>query len=310
MRAIAIADFAAPPALRDLPTPDPGWGEVLVRVQASSLNGFDVAVAGGGLKGMMEHRFPVVLGRDFAGEVEATGAGAFRFRAGDPVFGVVAKPVLGDGSFCECLTVAEDAGVARIPEGLDRQTAGALGLAGTAALMCVDAVAPAAGEAVLICGATGGVGACAVQLAADCGAEVIATAQPGVEADFVRRLGATITVDYGSDLAEQVRTVRPDGVDGVIHLVGDGLQLADLLVPGGRMASTLGLGPQQLADRPIVATSIVASPTAALLERLAADAAAGRLRVPVQRSYRLEQVPEAIADFATGTLGKLAITIG
>jgi NADPH:quinone reductase len=172
------------------------------------------------------------------------------------------------------------------------------------------AVAPAAGEAVLICGATGGVGAYAVQLAADCGAEVIATAQPGIEVDFVRRLGATITVDYGSDLAEQVRTIRPDGVDAVIHLVGDGLQLADLLVSGGRMASTLGLGPQQLADRPIIATSIVAAPSASLLERLAADAAAGRLRVPVQRTYRLDQVPEAIADFATGTLGKLAIAIG
>jgi NADPH:quinone reductase-like Zn-dependent oxidoreductase len=142
MRAIAIADFAAPPAVRDLPTPDPGPGEILVRVQASSLNGFDVAVAGGGLKGMMEHRFPVVLGKDFAGVVQATGTGASRFRTGDQVFGVITKPILGDGTFAEYVTIAEDAGIARIPEGLDRRAAGALGLAGTAALMCVTRSPP------------------------------------------------------------------------------------------------------------------------------------------------------------------------
>ena len=73
MKAIAIDDFGAPPSLHDLPVPEPGEGEVLVRVRASSVNGFDVAVAGGHLKGMIEHHFPVVLGKDFAGTVEAAG---------------------------------------------------------------------------------------------------------------------------------------------------------------------------------------------------------------------------------------------
>jgi NADPH:quinone reductase len=71
MKAIAIDDFGVPPRLRDLPVPEPGEGEVLVRVRASSVNGFDVAVADGYLKGMMEHHFPIVLGRDFAGTAEA-----------------------------------------------------------------------------------------------------------------------------------------------------------------------------------------------------------------------------------------------
>ena len=178
MKAIAIDDFGAPPSLHDLPVPAPGEDEVLVRVQASSVNGFDVSVANGRLKGMMEHRFPVVLGRDFAGTVEAAGPGVQSLRPGDAVFGVVTKPALGDGAFGEYVT-APVAYTARVPAGLDLAVAGALGLAGTAALAAVDAVAPLPGQTVLISGATGDVGAFAVQLAAASGAYVISTARPG-----------------------------------------------------------------------------------------------------------------------------------
>ena len=243
MRAVAIDDFGAAPALRDLPKPEPGPGEVLVRVQASSINGFDLAVAAGMLKGMMEHRFPVVLGKDFAGTVEAVGEGVVRFAVGDQVFGVVMKPELGDGAFGEHVAVGAGFGIAHIPAGLDVAVAGALGLSGTAALMSVNAVAPAAGEVVLVCGATGGVGAHAVQLAAARGAEVIATARPGEEADLVRGLGAAHTVDYTDDVPAAVRSLRADGVHAIVHLAADGLRLAELLVDGGRIASTLGLGP-------------------------------------------------------------------
>jgi NADPH:quinone reductase len=161
MKAIAIDDFGAPPSLHDLPVPEPGEGEVLVRVRASSVNGFDVAVAGGHLKGMIEHHFPVVLGKDFAGTVETAGPGVQSARPGDTVFGVVIKAALGDGAFGEYIT-APEAYTARVPAGLDLAVAGALGLAGTAALAAVDAVAPLPGETVLISGATGGVGGFAV----------------------------------------------------------------------------------------------------------------------------------------------------
>jgi NADPH:quinone reductase-like Zn-dependent oxidoreductase len=98
MRTIAVDDFGAPPTLHELPTPEPGPGEVLVRVEASSVNGFDLAVASGMIKGLMEHRFPLVLGRDFAGTVVATGPDTSRFTVGDAVFGVVFKPLLQDGA--------------------------------------------------------------------------------------------------------------------------------------------------------------------------------------------------------------------
>lgn len=308
MKAIAIDDYGAQPGLHELPVPQPGEGEVLVRVRASSVNGFDVAVAGGYLKGMMEHRFPVVLGKDFAGIVEAAGPGVASLQAGDTVFGVVMKAVLGDGAWGEYVTVPE-AYTARVPGGLDLATAGALGLAGTAALNAVDAIAPLPGETVLIAGATGGVGAFAVQLAAARGAHVIATAQPGEQEAYLRGLGAHDAVDFTGDVPAAVAALRPDGIHAVVHLAGDGLELADLLVAGGRIASTLGLSGDHLAGRPVEATSVMALPSTQTLERLVADVVAGQLTVPIQRTYPLAAVPQALADFAAGTRGKLAISV-
>jgi NADPH:quinone reductase-like Zn-dependent oxidoreductase len=305
MRAIAIHEDSTAPTMVDLPRPEAGPGEVLVRVRTSSLNGFDVAAAAGMLQGMMEHRFPVVLGKDFAGTVEAIGEGVDRFAVGDPVFGVVMKQFLGDGALGEFVVVTAEYGIARTPAGLEPATAGALGLAGTAAVNAIDAVKPQAGETVLISGATGGVGAIAIQYAAAAGARVVATARPGAEADFVRELGADHVVDHTGDLADQVRGITPGGVHAIVHLVGDGTALAELLVTDGRFASTIGFGPEQ-DDRAI---AIVANPDGPTLDRLAGDAAAGRLRVPVSRTYTLNDVPTAFADFAAGTVGKLAVIV-
>ncbi|NUR26014.1 MAG: alcohol dehydrogenase catalytic domain-containing protein, partial [Catenulispora sp.] len=175
MRAIAFHGFGQPAAADDLPLPEPGPGEVLVRVRSASLNGFDLGVLGGHLKDAMEHRFPVVLGKDFAGEVAAVGADTTGLAVGDRVFGVVMHPALGAGSLAEHVVVNAAYGVARLPEGLSADDAAALALAGSAALGAVDAVAPQAWETVLVVGATGGVGGYAVQLAAARGSTVVAT---------------------------------------------------------------------------------------------------------------------------------------
>jgi NADPH:quinone reductase-like Zn-dependent oxidoreductase len=310
MRAIAIERFETGPVLVDLPVPDPGPGEVLVKVHHSSLNGFDVAVAGGMVKDVMEHRFPLVLGKDFAGTVEAIGEGVSRVKVGDDVFGVLMRDYVGEGTFADFVVVPETIGLTKIPSGLEQSDAGVLGLAGTAALASIEAVAPSSGETVLIGGATGGVGSQAIQMAVALGAEVIATAKAGGESDFVKGFGAQHAVDYTGDLAAQVRSVRAEGVHAAIHLAGDGMELADLVSAGGRFASTLGIGPDQLGERDVRATAVVAMPTADVLDRLAADVAARRLRVSVQRTYKLEEVPQAMKDYVKGSIGKLAITMG
>src|SRR4051812_32903829 len=306
MRAFVLQAFDEQPTVAEVPTPVAGPGEVLVRVRAASVNGIDLGTGSGQLRSMLTYDFPVVLGKDFAGTVEAVGSGVTGFAAGDRVFGVVSDPSpLSSRSFAEYLAVPAGPNLTRIPEGVDVASAGVLGLAGTAALQAVDAIAPAAGETVLVSGATGGVGAYAVQLVAARGATVIATARPGEDADFVRGLGASHSVDYSADLATAVRAIRPEGGQAILHFAGDGLHLADLLASGGRIASTMGLRAEQLAGQGVSVTSIMAVPTPERLEQLAAEAAAGRLVVPIQRTYRLEQVPQALDDFAAGTRGKL-----
>ena len=228
-------------------------------------------------------------------------------RPGEVVLGVVIKAALGDGAFGEYVT-APEAYTARVPAGLDLTVAGALGLAGTAALAAVNAVAPLPGETVLISGATG-VGGFAVQLAAARGAYVVATARPGEDDTYLRDLGAHHTVDFTGDVPAAVAALRSGGIHAVVHLAGDGLELADLLVPGGRIASTLGLSGDQLNGRAVQATPVLALPASRTLGRLAADALYGQLSVPVQRTYVLADVPRAVADFAAGTRGKLAISV-
>lgn len=310
MRAAALNEVPAAPAVAEVETPRPQAGELLVKVVASSVNGFDAATAAGYLQGMMEHRFPLVVGKDFAGTVEALGESVEGFAVGDAVFGVVMKPFLGTGSLAEYVTVSAAYGVARIPEGLEVKDAGALGLAGTAAFDSLAAVDVSEGKTVLISGATGGVGALAVQLAAARGATVIATARPGAETDFVTGLtdAQVQVVDFTGDLPAQVRALAPEGVDAVLHLAGDGAALAGLLAPGGAIASTLGLTKDAVADHDVTVHTIMADANAQTLATLAERAASGALRVPVTATYPLERAGEAFSAFGAGALGKIAVT--
>jgi NADPH:quinone reductase-like Zn-dependent oxidoreductase len=310
MRAIGLENFEAGPKLLDIPRPDPGRGEVLVDGRATSINGMDAVVAAGMLKDMMEHRFPVVLGRDFAGIVTAVGEGVSQYQVGDEVFGTIPmKEYIGDGTFADCVVVSEDNGIAKIPSGLNRTEIAALGLAGTAATQSIDAVAPTSGEVVLISGATGGVGTMAIQLAKQRGSEVIATARPGEGTELAKDLGADHVVDFTADLEQQVRSIRPDGVDAVLHFAGDAAVLAQLVRPQGVLASTLGVGADQLADFDVRATSVMATQPHDQLELLANEVVAGRLRIPLRRKYELEEVPKALDDFRSGSVGKVGVTI-
>src|SRR5437588_289182 len=90
MRAVVIEDFDRAPTVRELPVPKPAGGEVVVRVHATSVNGFELAVAAGLLRARARYRFPVTLRRDFAGVVESVGSDGSGFDAGDEVFGFLA----------------------------------------------------------------------------------------------------------------------------------------------------------------------------------------------------------------------------
>jgi len=307
MRAIAMTDFHATPAMTELDVPEPAEGEIRVRVRAASVNGFDLSVAAGRTKDYMEHRFPLVLGKDFAGEVDAVGAGVTGYAVGDRVFGVVTKPYLGDGSFAEYVTVPTAVGVAKLPEGVPYTDAAALGLAGAAAHGILDGAQLQPGQTVLVVGATGGVGTQVVQLAATAGATVLATAHTNEERELVTRLGANTTVDHAADLLAQVREIAPNGVDVVVHLAGE-LSVVEAVRDGGRFVSTLITSAEQVPTDTAVVVPIYANPTPDVLDRCAASHASGDTTVAVQHVYPLEQALDAFGQFANGALGKIVIT--
>src|SRR5215212_2946570 len=159
MRAVTIDSADTPPGLRDdLSVPTPAGNEVLVSVHASSVNPVDNAIAAGMLAGMgVEHQYPVVLGRDYAGVVEQVGSAVSGYRPGDQVFGFLlhANPTTHDGSWAELITVSDQLSIAPVPDGVDLATAGAAPLAGITALMLVDALELSEGDVLLVAGATG-----------------------------------------------------------------------------------------------------------------------------------------------------------
>jgi NADPH2:quinone reductase len=309
MRAVTIDRPDTPPALReDLPAPVPADNEVLVRVHASSVNPADNSIAGGVLAGMgLEHGYPVILGRDYAGVVEQAGAAVSGYRPGDHVYGFLlhANPTVHDGAWAELITVTEELSIAPAPAEIDLAAAGAAALAGITAMTAVDALELSEGDVLLVVGATGGVGSLAVQLAARAGARILAPALPEDEA-FLRELGVSDVLPRDGDIAQLVRDRVPDGIDALLDLVNYAPGTYDAaLKPDARVASPTGAageGPGR--------TNVMATPSRENLQRLGALLADGTLRIPIQGTYELAQAPEALSAL-TGehTQGKLAIRV-
>jgi len=180
---------------------------------------------------------------------------------------------------------------------------------GATAIAVIEAADLHPGQTVLIAGATGGVGNQAVQLAAKAGAQVVATAGTPDGTALVTAFGATIALDYASDVAAATRAAHPDGVDVVIHLAGDPTALLTAVRNGGRFVSTLINAPDQLPTEHATVIAIFANPDAATLWRAARHEADGTTRVHIQDTYPLDQAPTALATFAGGTVGKIVITI-
>jgi NADPH:quinone reductase-like Zn-dependent oxidoreductase len=299
----------------DLPVPRPAPGEIVVRLEAASLNPIDAGIAAGYFEGRMPHVYPLILGVDGAGRVTEVGQGVRGFETGDLVHGQFVCAPLGRGTFAECAVVPEfpDGGaLLRVPDGVSAQVAAALPTAGMTALGALDTIDPRPGRSILIVGATGGVGVFAVQLAAMYGAEVIAT-RPETDV-WIRGLGATHTVDYTSgNVAEQVRKTHPDGVDAVLDLTLDPAQFAQnagLVRDGGAAVSAALIAtPELLASERITVVNFTMQNKPDLLARITAEVASGRITVPIQQTITLDQVPNALARSTSGARGKTTIRI-
>jgi NADPH:quinone reductase-like Zn-dependent oxidoreductase len=311
MRALVLPAFDAEPTVADVPAPEPGSGEVLVRVGAASVNAYDVFVANGMMRDFLAYGFPAVIGQDVAGVVERVGADVDGLHPGDRVFGTLGmKSVVHDGTFAE-LSTPQAAALAPTPEGLDDRQAGSLGVAGTTAMSAVVAIDPALGATVLIVGATGGVGSFAIQLAAARGAHTIASIRSGDEG-FVTELGAAETADYSENLLETIRERYPAGVDALIDLVhreADAFAAhAGVVRDGGRAVSVVGAAGDTAAIAGVAVSNVGSDPSH--LEPLAAMVRDGSITVPIRSTYPLADAARALKDFTEGhTVGKLVITV-
>jgi NADPH:quinone reductase len=242
MRAVVLPRFGGIEVLevRDVPRPEAGPGQLLVRVLASATNPVEAKIRAAGSWARIP--LPAILGYDAAGVVEALGAGVTDFKAGDEVF--FTPELFGNphGTHAE-YTVVPAAIVAHKPKRLSFEEAAAIPLAGGSAYEAVvRRLQIAAGETILIHGGAGGVGSFAVQIARRAGARIIATAGAANQA-LLRELGADVAVDYQKEdvSAVALRETGGKGVDAVFDSVGGELIARSLTAtrPFGRLATIL-----------------------------------------------------------------------
>jgi len=303
-------------AIREHPDPEPGVGEVLVRIRAAGLNFADLAQRLG--------RYPAppgsppdIPGIELAGEVAAAGPLAARFSVGDRVMGVV-----GGGGQAELLPVHERQ-LMPVPGSLTWEQAGGFP---EAFVTAHDALATQAGvrpgDRVLVNGAAGGVGVAGVQIAAAAGAEVIASARNPGHRSALLGLGAAKAIDPseeeangpydvvlelvgGSNFEADLRSLNPGGrivLIGVASLVTDAR--LDLVLLGQKRATVRGT---MLRPRPLEGKADAAR---AVEREVLPFVASGKITVPITATYPLDEAAAAYDAFAGGgKLGKIVLLV-
>lgn len=326
VQAVTISDKRLVTAER--PDPEPGAGEVLVRVKAAGLNGADLLQVAGHYPPPLGVP-PDMPGMEFAGEVVAVGQGTTRFSSGDRVMGLIAGAAQAE------LVVVHERMLMPVPERLDWARAG-----GTAEVFVTahDAIFSQAGllpgERLLVHGAAGGVGSAAVQLGVSLGAHVTATVRNQELREAVAALGTAVHVpEDGADAPAAVEVIPPEGFaehgpfDVVLELVGAPNMpdnLASLAVDGRITVIGIGAGAvseinlgllmgkrariygSTLRPRPLEEKALA---TRAVERTVLPLLASGRITVPLAATYPFTEAEAAYEHFRRGgKLGKIVLT--
>ncbi len=314
MQAAAIDRFGPPSVLtlHTLPVPAPGPHEVLIALHAAGVGIWDARMRDGAWWPTDDPAFPIVLGTDGAGIVEAKGAHVRRFEIGDRVWAYTYANPKG-GFYAEYVAVDADA-VGHAPKRLDLLKAGAAAVTGLTALQGIDDVLRVRPKkTVLIFGASGAVGTLAVQFAKYRGAFVVGTATGGDATRLVRRLGADAVIDARSDEAvERLQACAPHGVDAVLALAGGGSldRLLQRVRPGGWVAYPNGVEPEPRPRPSVRVRSYDAAAGPREFERLARAVEAMPLRVPIEEVYPLAEAARAHQRLEKGhVVGRLVLGI-
>jgi NADPH:quinone reductase-like Zn-dependent oxidoreductase len=292
-----------------LDRPEPGEGEVLIRVKAAGVNPVDAAVARGMLNEVIPAKFPAVPGWDMAGVVEERGHSARRFEEGDEVYAYARRPTVQHGTFAEYVAIPESY-LAGKPESIDMKEAGGIPLVGLTAYQSLFQFGDLQeNDTLLVLGGSGGVGTLAIQLAKAAGATVIGVASDRNQS-YMAKLGADETIDYAAgNLGEAVNEVAPDGVDFILHCSrGDSLeQSIGTLKSGGQLISITNSDPDRPDDTQF--QYVFVEPNAKQLDHISKLVDDGKIRVPVSKTYSLDETGQALKDIESlHAQGKTVIT--
>jgi NADPH:quinone reductase-like Zn-dependent oxidoreductase len=306
MKAVRFDEYGPVQVLdvRDVPVPEPGPGQVLIRVKAAGINPGEAKIREGALHALWPATFPSGQGSDFAGVVDKLGAGVTTAAPGDEVIGWVDTR----SSQAEYV-VAEAAHLAPKPAGLPWEVAGAIPVAGFTAWAMVRAVDLRPDDTVVVSSAAGGVGGIAVQLAKRKGATVIGLAGPSNH-DWLRRHGV-IPVAYGDNVAERIADAAPanSGIDAFLDAYGgDYVEVAlnDLKVSPERIDTIARF--DAAAKYGVKVDGNTAGASAATLSELAQLAATKELEIPLTHTFPLSDVRAAYIQLAKGHVrGKIVL---
>ena len=291
MKAVRIHDYGGTEklTLESAPRPVPQDGEVLIRIQYTSVNPFDSAVRAGYVQDYFNHTLPLILGLDASGTIEEVGNGVTNFSPGDEVYGRVG--VSRDGSYAEYV-VASESDVALKPKSLDYAESAAMPhVSLTAWEALIEHADLTEGKTVLIHGAAGGVGHIAVQLAKWRGAKVIGTASQNI--DFLSELNVDEKINYSTTPFEDVARE----VDVVLDTIGGDTQERSwgVLKPGGILVSTVQDPSEETASSQGVRKAMVfsAPPIGKTLTKFAELVDSGKIKPHVSKVLPLDEIRKA-----------------
>ena len=315
MRAVAIDEFGGIEKIkpRKLPVPQLANDEILVRVDTAGVGVWDPFEREGGFAKEfgMKANFPLVLGTDGAGTVEAVGSEVHHLKRGDRVYGInLMSP---KGGFYAEYTAIKANNAAKIPQALSTREAGVLAVDGVTALNGLDKMLGLkAGETILILGASGGIGHLAVQLAKRMRARVLAVASGRDGVDFVKPLGADKVIDgHREDILKAAHEFAPKGLDAVLLTAGGKAaeQAIAALRGGGRAAYPNGVEDAPQARDGVKVMSYNGEPDPQTFAKLNALIDAGPFEVHIARTFKLEDAAEAQQALNDHYLGKLALVM-
>ncbi|MFC5666602.1 NADP-dependent oxidoreductase [Kitasatospora misakiensis] len=300
MRAARYHEYGGTETLtvEEAPDPQPGVGEVRIRVAAASVNPVDWKVRSGAARDVVTVDLPAIPGRDAVGLVDRIGEGVDGVSVGDRVFGL-------GGITGATAELAVLSAWAPAPDAWNDAEAAGAGLAAVTALRGLKALGPLAGRTLLIEGAAGGVGGAAVEIAVALGATVIGTASERNHA-FLSSLGALPTT-YGTGLAERLADLAPKGIDLVLDAAASG-SLADLVEIAGSPARVVTVADYRNAGRLGVHLAN-ATNDPALLTEAAGFGAQGRYTPWIEQTYPLEEIAQAHAHSERGHVRGKIVTL-